>query len=191
MEQIGSESLRFNWISLKVVWVTESNAFLVPLSHHSSTLHSSRLSPEQFSFISCHGCFSKPFPLRLSLVLSLSPFLPHSHSLLPSLVAAISHFLPPYFILTLPLIRPSILLVHSSLFLPLYSPPYSPPPPFCLSAAYPPVPSFFWASSHTLSLPLPISLFYFHAALSQWAVYRNHINPERRSWGEREIERET
>lgn len=33
----------------------------------------------------------------------------------------------------------------------------------------------------------PLPLFYFHAALSQWAVYRNHNNP--REWG-REIEKE-
>lgn len=97
----------------------------------------------------------------------------------PSLLDAISHYVPSYFILTLPLIRPSISLVHSprlfcraplsfyTVFTRTVKPPHSHP----LSLAPPALlPSF------------PVLLIYFHAALSQWAVHRNHISPQ--SWGE-------
>lgn len=83
---------------------TRSNAFLL-------------LFPEQFFFVSCHGCFSKPFPPNLFLWRFPSKFMPHSHSPRLPLVVGISNVLPSYFILTLPLIRPSISLVHSSLSL--------------------------------------------------------------------------
>lgn len=119
--------------------------------------------------------------LPVSLWCFLSNFMPRSHSPLPLLLLDISHGLPSYFILTSALIRPSIFLVlpFSLAHLSTTSPSshaLAPPLFFrCLSTAYPPVPFFLLTFFHTL--PLLFSLFYFHAALSQSAVYRNHINP--------------
>ncbi len=82
-------------------------------------LHSSCLFPEQFFFFyfmswalfqtispkSLSGAFSQ----SLCLSLQPPPHLPHLHA---PLAVVISNVVPSYFILTLPLITPSISLVH-------------------------------------------------------------------------------
>lgn len=134
--------------------------------------------------------FPNHFPHSLKVYGSLSFSSP------PPLVVTISHAVPSYFIQTLPLIRLPISLVHSSrslFFIPPNSLSSSLYHLLCFSIYLPQIPqchSFSWPSL-TLSSTL-FSLFYFHAALSQWAVYRNHINQEcEGELGERAIGRET
>lgn len=117
-------------------------------------------------FCACSRLFFQTISSPISLWCFPSKFMPHSLPPHP-LTVAITQVLPSYFILTLPLIRPSISHVHSSLSL-FFSPPYSlssPLPYFILSC-------FFVSASVILFLNLLsfslfiFSLVCFHAALS-------------------------
>lgn len=95
--------------------------------------------------------FPNHFP-PISLWCFLSKFMPHSQPPVPH-SCLLSLSLPSYFILALPLIRPSISLVHSSLSLSL-SLSCLTHPSLHFTTAYPPVPFFFLTFSHTLFLSL-------------------------------------
>lgn len=89
--------------------------------------------PEQFLFISCHGCFSEPFPLNLCVVLYASLLLR------PSISGLLSLTLCPHISFWLELlIRHSISHVHSSLslLLHLHFPLFSHPPPILTAALF-------------------------------------------------------
>lgn len=145
----------------------------VLLSHESSQTKSSAfpfilsiiLFTEQFFFYFMSWMFFQSISPQ-SLSGAFSPSL--CFTLNPLLVVAISHVLPSYFILTLPLIRPPISVVHSSLSLFILH--YSHSSScldfilccfHCLPTAYPPVPFFFLTASFTLFL-LPLL---FHSSI--------------------------
>lgn len=134
---------------------TKSNAFLLLFSHHSSPLHSSCFFPEQFFFISCHGCFSKPFPHQ-SLSGAFSPSLCLTH---PPLSWLLSLTFCPHISFWLCLSLGPLSLLSTRLSLVSLARLSHSPLPFSTSSSavftvyllpIPPVPFFFITFAHTL-----------------------------------------
>ena len=119
-----------------------------------------------FFFIICRGCFSKPFPLNLSLCgAPPSKFMPPSHSSLLWLLSLT--LFPSNFILPLPLIWPSISLVHSSLS--FLQPDSSQLHPFLPTTLH----CFFFFTVYLLPVPL-VPSFFSHSFLFLSSIFMLH-----------------